>query len=197
MFEAIVMGVSAGGLHALQTVLPALPAHFPLPIAIVQHLDPKADTYLAEILNRHCAITVKEAEDKEALKPGVAYLAPPGYHLLIEPDRSFSLSVDEKVNYSRPSIDLLFESAADAFGQMLIGVVLTGANADGANGLKAIKTYGGVTIVQNPATAEVSYMPQAALETAARVDYIANLERIAPLLVQLCGEHVYGTGTEH
>lgn len=196
MFEAVVMGVSAGGLHALQTILPALPAHFPLPIAIVQHLDARADTFLAEILNRNCAITVKEADDKEMLRPGTAYLAPPGYHLLIEPDKSFSLSVDEKVNYSRPSIDLLFESAADVFGSALIGVVLTGANADGANGLKAVKTCGGVAIVQNPVTANVSYMPQAALEATVTVDYIANLERIAPLLVQLCGERVYGTGTE-
>lgn len=197
MFEAVVMGVSAGGMHALQTILPALPLNFPVPIAIVQHLDARADTYLAENLNRLSAITVKEAEDKETLRVGTAYLAPPGYHLLIEPDKSFSLSVDEKVNYSRPSIDLLFESAADAFADRLIGVVLTGANSDGAEGLKAIKTCGGVTIVQNPATAEASYMPQAALDAVVTVDHIASLEQIAPLLMQLCGEGNDGAGTEN
>ena len=194
MFEAAVIGVSAGGLHALKTILPALPAAFPLPIAIVQHLDAQSDTYLTEYLNRISAITVKEAEDKEAPLPGTAYLAPAGYHLLIEPDRSFSLSVDEKVNFARPCIDLLFESAADAFGPALIGIVLTGANADGARGLKAIKRHGGLAIVQNPKTAEVAFMPKAALE-ATVVDHVASLEHIALLLRELGAGEVYGTGT--
>jgi two-component system, chemotaxis family, protein-glutamate methylesterase/glutaminase len=195
MFEAAVIGVSAGGMRALKTILPALPAAFPLPIAIVQHLDAQADAYLAGYLDRLSAITVKEGEDKETMLPGTAYLAPAGYHLLIEPDRSLSLSVDEKVNFSRPSIDLLFESAADALGEALIGIVLTGANGDGARGLKAIKDRGGFAIVQDPKTAEVPYMPRAALD-ATLVDHVAHLERIAPLLMQLCKGDDHGAGAE-
>ncbi len=191
MFEAAVVGTSAGGFRALETIIPSLPATFPLSIAIVQHLDPQADTYLAEHLQRFSAMRVKEAEDKESLSPGTAYLAPPGYHLLIEPDKSFSLSVDDKVNFSRPSIDLLFESAADAYGEALIGIVLTGANADGARGLKAIKRRGGLAIVQNPMTADASYMPAAAVASASP-DYLENLAQIAPLLLQLGGGDVYG-----
>jgi two-component system, chemotaxis family, protein-glutamate methylesterase/glutaminase len=195
MFEAAVIGVSAGGMHALKTILPELPATFPVPIAIVQHLNAGSDSYLVEYLNNLSAITIKEAEDKEKLCPGTAYLAPAGYHLLVEPDGSFSLSVDEKVNFSRPSIDLLFESAAEAFGQALIGIVLTGANADGALGLRAIKQHGGLVIVQNPETAEAPYMPRAALK-AAPVDHIENLEDIASLLQRLCDGETYGTGTD-
>jgi two-component system chemotaxis response regulator CheB len=185
MYEAAVLGVSAGGLQALMKIIPALPAAFPLPIAIVQHLGVRSDAYLAGLLNRNSAIEVKEAEDKETLSPGTAYLAPAGYHLLIEPDKSFSLSVDDKVNFSRPSIDLLFESAADAFGETLIGVVLTGANSDGAQGLKAIKRRGGLAVVQNPKTAEASFMPRAAIAATA-VDHIVELEHIAMLLLKLC-----------
>jgi two-component system, chemotaxis family, protein-glutamate methylesterase/glutaminase len=184
MFEAAVVGTSAGGFNALQSLIPAFPATFPLSIAIVQHLDAHADTYLAEHLQRLSAMRVKEAEDKECLSPGTAYLAPAGYHLLIEPDRSFSLSVDDKVNFSRPSIDLLFESAAEAYGQALIGVVLTGANADGARGLRAVKRQGGLAIVQNPATADAPYMPAAALASVSP-DYLENLEQIGALLLQL------------
>ena len=124
MFEAAVIGVSAGGLNALRTILPELPRGFPLPIAIVQHQGARSDGYLVKMLADICAITVKEAEEKEAMQHGTAYLAPPDYHLLIEPDRAFSLSVDEKVNFSRPSIDVLFQSAAETFGRGLIGVIL-------------------------------------------------------------------------
>jgi two-component system chemotaxis response regulator CheB len=191
MFEAAVVGTSAGGFKALQTLIPAFPAAFPLSIAIVQHLDARADTYLAEYLQRLSAMKVKEAEDKESLSLGTVYLAPPGYHLLIEPDKSFSLSVDEKVNFSRPSIDLLFESAADAYGEALIGVVLTGANADGARGLKAVKRRGGLAVVQNPMTAEARYMPAAALASASP-DYVKNLTEIGPLLLQLGAGEVDG-----
>lgn len=195
MFEAAVIGVSAGGLRALKAILPELPASFPLPIAIVQHLDAQADAYLAGYLDRLSAIAVKEAEDKEAMLPGTAYLAPAGYHLLVEPDRSLSLSVDDKVNFSRPSIDLLFESAADALGEGLIGIVLTGANGDGARGLKAIKDRGGLAIVQDPKTAEAPFMPRAALD-AAPADHVVHLERIAPLLAQLCKGDDHGAGAE-
>jgi two-component system chemotaxis response regulator CheB len=191
MYEAVTIGTSAGGMQALKAVLSAMPASFPLPIAIVQHIEQSADAYLAEYLNRQSALTVKEAGDKETLAPGTAYLAPAGYHLLIEPDRSFSLSVDEKVNYCRPAIDPLFESAADAYGSALIGVVLTGANADGANGLKAIKNRGGRTIVQNPKNAESPYMPQAAIQAVA-VDHICDLEEIGPLLLRLAEKVIDG-----
>jgi two-component system chemotaxis response regulator CheB len=184
MFDAVVIGVSAGGMQALKTLLSALPASFRLPIAIVRHVEAQSDAYLAQYLDRACAVTVKEAGDKESLQPGTAYLAPAGYHLLIEPDRSFSLSVDEKVNYCRPAIDLLFASAADAYGESLIGIVLTGANADGAKGLKAIKLHGGRTIAQNPQTAQSPRMPQAAI-AATSVDHIADLESIAPILLRL------------
>lgn len=195
MYEAVTMGVSSGGLQALRTILPALPAAFPVPIAIVQHIEAQSGAFLSEFLDGASAITVKEAEDKELMRPGVAYLAPPGYHLLVEPDASFSLSVDEKVNYCRPAIDPLFESAADAFGAALIGVVLTGANADGARGVKRIKDCGGCAIVQSPKTAEAPYMPQAAL-AATPVDHVVQLDQIAPLLVRLTERIRHGTGID-
>ena len=195
-YQAVVIGVSAGGLEALKVILPALPASFPFPIAVVQHRDECSDGFLAEYLDRMSAVTVSEAEDKEPLCAGHAYMAPAGYHLLIESDRSFSLSVDPRVNYSCPSIDVLFESAADAFGESLIGIVLTGANADGAQGLKAIKARGGLAIVQDPTTAQATAMPRAALE-ATPVDYLVDLQQIAPLLVRVATlrEEVYGTAS--
>lgn len=180
----MVIGVSAGGIEALKAILASLPASFPLPIAIVQHRDERSDGFLAEYLDRLSAMAVSEAEDKEPLRPGHAYLAPAGYHLLIESDRSFSLSVDQRVNCSCPSIDVLFESAADVFAESLIGMVLTGANADGARGLKAIKARGGLTVVQNPQTAQAAAMPRAALEATA-VDYLVDLQEIAPLLIHI------------
>jgi two-component system chemotaxis response regulator CheB len=143
-----------------------------------------ADSFLAEYLNQIASLTVKEAEDKEPLYSGHIYLAPAGYHLLIEDDQTFGLSVDPRVNYCCPSIDVLFESAADVFEESLIGVVLTGANGDGGQGLKRIKAHGGLAIVQNPRTAESPYMPQAALEAAA-VDHVVDLENLAPLLIKL------------
>ncbi len=194
MFDAVVIGASSGGMQALKTLLSALPASFLLPIVIVQHIHEHSDAYLAEYLSRAGALAVKDAEDKETPQPGMAYLAPAGYHLLIEPDGSFSLSMDEKVNYCRPSIDMLFESAADAFGDRLIGVVLTGANADGAAGLKIIRQRGGMAIVQNPKTAESPYMPQAAMQCA-QPDHVLDLEKIAPLLIKLNERISYGTGT--
>lgn len=193
-YEAIVIGASAGGLQALKTLLTAFPASFPFPIAIVQHIADRSESVMAELLDRASRIAVNEAEDKELLRPGTAYLAPPGYHLLIEPDRSVSLSVDERVNYACPSIDVLFESAAEVFGKALIGIILTGANADGAHGLKTIKEHGGLAIVQNPENSESPAMPRAAL-AATEVDYIVNLEQLAPLLLRLTGQEaeVYGT----
>lgn len=195
-YQAVVMGVSAGGLEALKVILPALPASFPLPIAIVQHREECSDGFLAEYLNRMSAITVSEAEDKEPLCAGHAYLAPAGYHLMVESDHSFSLSVDPRVNHSCPSIDVLFESAADAFRESLIGIVLTGANADGTQGLKAVKARGGLAIVQDPNTAQATAMPRAALE-ATPVDYLVDLKQIALLLMRVgtLQEDVYGTAS--
>lgn len=183
-FEAIVIGASAGGLQALKMVLSSLPASFPFSIAIVQHIAESSENFMAELLNQASRITVKEAEDKESICPGIAYVAPPGYHLLIEPDRSFSLSVDERINHARPSIDVLFESAAEAFDEALIGIILTGANADGAQGLKTIKEYGGLAIVEDPESAEHPAMPKAAL-AATTVDHVVTLERLVPLLLHL------------
>ncbi|MCF8495716.1 MAG: chemotaxis protein CheB [Alphaproteobacteria bacterium] len=184
MHEAIVIGVSAGGMEALKSILSVLPPSFSIPVAIVQHVARTSDSYLVEYLNRLSVLTVKEAESGESLTPGTVYLAPPGYHLLIESDRTFSLSVDARVNFSCPSIDVLFESAAEVFRSRLVGVVLTGANADGSQGIRKIKEYGGLAVVQNPKTAQASYMPQAALNVV-KPDFILNLEQIAPFLAEL------------
>ena len=183
-YEAIVIGVSAGGMNALSTVLPSLPDDFALPIIIVQHMDPNSRDYLSNHLDRKCSIQVKEAEDKENIMDGVAYLAPANYHLLVEEDRTLSLSVDDLVNYSRPSIDVMFETAADVYKKRLVGIVLTGANADGSKGLTKIKALGGLAVVQDPATAQVDYMPKAAIAST-RVDHILSLEEIASLLKKL------------
>ena len=183
-YEAIVIGVSAGGMNALDTILSSLPVDFGLPIIIVQHMDPESRDYLRNHLDRKCDISVKEAEEKEKIAKGVAYIAPPNYHLLLEEDRTFSLSSDEWVNYSRPSIDVMFESAADVYGRRLVGVVLTGANADGSDGLKKIKRAGGLAIVQDPSTAHVDVMPKSAI-AASKVDHVLPLKEIADLFKDL------------
>ncbi|MEI6126286.1 MAG: chemotaxis protein CheB [Pseudomonadota bacterium] len=182
--EAIVIGVSAGGLAVLRTLLGSLCPGFSLPVIIVQHEARDAGDFLPRYLNEHCAVRVKQAEEKERILPGTVYLAPPGYHLLVEYDTTFSLSLDEPVNYARPSIDVLFETAAEVYGPGLVGVVLTGANTDGAAGLKKIKDAGGLAIVQDPETAEVGSMPRAAIRATA-VDHVLPLERIGPLLNEL------------
>jgi two-component system, chemotaxis family, protein-glutamate methylesterase/glutaminase len=161
--EAIVIGASAGAFEALSSLLPGLAAGYPLPILIVVHLPADKNSLLADLFRARCAIQVREAEDKEPIEPGVAYFAPPDYHLLVEDDRRLSLSGEEPVQFSRPSIDVLFESAADAYGEGLIGVVLTGANSDGARGLKAVAEAGGEAIVQNPVGAYAAAMPEAAI----------------------------------
>lgn len=161
--EAIVIGASAGALEALSGLLPGLPADYRLPIIIVVHLPPDKTSLFAALLRARSAIQVREAEDKEPIEAGVAYFAPPDYHLLVEQDRRLSLSDDEAVLFSRPSIDVLFESAADAYGAGLVGVVLTGANGDGASGLKAIVEAGGAAVVQSPEGAYATAMPEAAI----------------------------------
>lgn len=183
-YKAIVIGVSAGGMKALMELLPALPENFPLPVIIVQHLHPSQGVFYVKYFNGISAIRVKEADEKEAIRPGHAYFAPPNYHLLVEEDQTFSLSSDEKVNYSRPSIDVLFESAVDVYSADLVGIILTGANHDGAKGLRRIGRNGGLTIVQDPAAAESSLMPLSAID-AAKPDHILSLEDIGTLLVTL------------
>ncbi|MDM8558726.1 chemotaxis protein CheB [Candidatus Parabeggiatoa sp. HSG14] len=183
-FEAVVIGSSAGGIKALTAVLTALPKEFPLPIIIVQHLHPDSDSYLAQILGAKCELKVKQADEKETIAEGVIYIAPPNYHLLVEEDRSFSLSIEGSVNFARPSVDVLFETAIYAYRNKIIGIILTGANNDGHQGVKRIKQMGGYVIVQDPATAEADAMPRAAI-AATKVDKILPLEQIGPYLLQL------------
>ena len=183
-FDLIVIGCSLGGMHALETILSALPPEFPTPIAVVQHRYRTSNESLPAFFRTKTKLNVVDVEDKQYIKPGRVYLAPANYHLLVE-EGSFSLSVDEAVAYSRPSVDVLFESAADAYRERLIGVVLTGANEDGARGAARIKRNGGFVVVQDPKTAEAPSMPEAAIAQA-RVDRILPLERIGPFLVELC-----------
>lgn len=188
MRDAVVVGASAGGVEALLTVFSDLPAGYGLPLICVLHLPESRDSLLADLFSRRLALRVKEAQDKEDLSPGTLYFAPPGYHLSIESDRSFSLSREEPLHYSRPSIDVLFESAADSFQERLVGILLTGANQDGAAGLASIKRAGGLTIVQDPLEAQVSTMPEAALATHVP-DHILPLRGIRALLAQLDPSH--------
>lgn len=160
--QALVIGGSAGVVGALLQILPGLPKNYPLAVMIVVHLPPDCDSTLASLLNNRCQISVKEAEDKEPIRPGIAYLAPPNYHLLVEPDFHLSLSQEEPVHFSRPSIDVLFESASDAYGDSLAGVILTGASSDGARGLRAVSEAGGLAFIQTLESAEAVTMPRAA-----------------------------------
>jgi two-component system chemotaxis response regulator CheB len=182
--EAVVIGASAGALEALSLILPGLPADYGLPVMIVVHLPPDKKSVLAELFQAKCGIEVHEAEDKEPISGGTVYFAPPDYHLLVEADKSLSLSNDEPVFYSRPSLDVLFESAADAYGPNLIAIVLTGANQDGAKGLKAVADAGGTTIVQNPQGAYASAMPEAAIAECPEAQ-ILSLKEIAVYLQEV------------
>jgi len=183
-FEIVVIGLSLGGRHALEVVLPALPKDFPLPVALVQHRGSGSDATLVAHLQKHSALPVAEPEDKEVIRRGQLYLAPADYHLLVEGGH-FALSTEAPVWYARPSIDVLFESAAAAYGEAVIGVLLTGANQDGVQGLAAIKRSGGLAVVQDPKTAQVPEMAKAAIAAAA-VDKILPLEEIGPFLADIC-----------
>jgi len=185
-YRCIAIGVSAGGMDALSIIIPTLPPAFPIPVVVIQHVSPHSDNFITRYLDNISAIKVKEVDEKEKLKRGVVYTAPPNYHLLVEEDETFSLSLEERVNFARPSIDVFFQSAADVYGPHLVGVILTGANNDGSLGLKMIKAKGGLAIVQDPQTAEVDGMPRAAVE-ATKVDHILTIEQIGPFLVQLGG----------
>jgi len=185
-YNLVVMGTSTGGLHALTRLLSGLPANFPLPIAIVQHRSRDSDERLSLLLGGASLVPVYEAEDKQPLQSPGVYLGPPDYHLLIELD-SVALSTEEPVAYSRPSIDVLFESAAYSRGSGVIGVLLTGANQDGTRGLQRIKERGGYVIVQNPDSAESAFMPKHAVKNLLP-DRVLNLEQIAAELITRASE---------
>lgn len=186
---AVVIGGSAGAFAALKVLMPALPPGLGVPVMIVIHLPPDRPSAIVDIFRQPGRIRVKEADDKEAAAPGTVYFAPPGYHLLVEADRSLALSTDEPVHHSRPSIDVLFESAADAWGGDLLGIVLSGASDDGAAGLRAVVERGGQAVVQDPGAAEHPLMPDAALRAAPSAAAL-DLERIAAILASLReGDH--------
>jgi two-component system chemotaxis response regulator CheB len=182
--EAVVVGASAGGVQALLQIFAGLGADYRLPIIAVLHLPDDRRSQLADVFQQRLGIRVKEADDKESLHGGTLYFAASGYHLLIENDRSFSLSREEPLHFSRPSIDVLFESAADVYGPGLMGVLLTGANEDGAQGIATIKRMGGLTVVQDPADAQVSTMPEAALALSP-ADFVLPIPGIQALLAEL------------
>lgn len=179
-FEIVVIGTSTGGLKAMQVLLSGLPAEFPLPVVIVQHRGHGSESGLCEFLSRFCSLPISEPEDKEPVVSGRVYLAARDYHLLLE-NGSFALSTDPAVGFARPSIDVLFESAADEYRERAIGVILTGANRDGARGLAAIKTRGGITVVEDPFAAACPEMPEAALAQT-RADWVLPLPEIAQRL---------------
>jgi two-component system, chemotaxis family, protein-glutamate methylesterase/glutaminase len=182
--DAIVMGASAGGVDVLMTLLPALSASFTVPIFIVLHLPRDRPSLLADIFARKCRLPVCEAQDKEFVRPGTVYFAPPDYHLLIDEGPQLSLSADELVHHSRPSIDVLFESAVDVYGARLLGIVLTGANDDGAEGLAAIHAAGGVTVIQQPDCAQAKQMVVSAL-IRNPASQVLDLQGISALLCTL------------
>ncbi len=182
--EAVVMGASAGAVQALSHILPALAADFPLPVLVVVHVPPDKDNALVALLQSKCRVSVREAEDKAPIEGGAVYFAPSDYHLLVEAGRTIALSSDMPVLHSRPSIDVLFESAADAYGPALAAVILTGANEDGAAGLKAVAEAGGVALVEDPAGAYAPAMPSAALAACAGAQTL-SLDAIAAYLTDL------------
>ena len=183
--DAIVIGASAGGLYVIMRMLKPLPADYPIPIIMVQHRSKDERQLLEEVLQQHCSIHIKQADEKEKISAGMVYIAPPDYHLLIEQDRTFSLNFDAPVNYSRPSIDVLFETASEVYKEKLTGILLTGANKDGADGIKKISMRGGITIAQQPETADYPEMPRSAINTGF-VKYILSPDDIGAFLLDLC-----------
>jgi two-component system, chemotaxis family, protein-glutamate methylesterase/glutaminase len=183
-FDVVAMGASAGGLNALIQVLRGLPKTFPSSIVLVQHLAPTRKSWIADLLGRSTVLKVKQAEHNEILLPGMVYTGPPDEHLLVGPGK-IQLAHTQLVRFSRPSIDLLFESVAGTYGSRAIGVVLSGSGQDGSEGLRTIKEAGGITIVQMPETAEFRPMPEAAIATGC-ADFILRLEKIGEKLAELC-----------
>jgi len=184
-YQIVVVGTSLGGLNALEVLLAGLPATFPVPLVVVQHRGVGSDGILRMALQRRTPLRVREPHDKDPILPGRIYLAPPDYHLLVD-EGSFALSTDRPVCHARPSIDVLFETAANTYGGDTIGVVLTGASSDGARGAAAIKSYGGLVIIQAPETAESAVMPRAAI-AATLADAVLPLPEIALFLNGVCG----------
>lgn len=185
-YSIVAIGSSWGGLAAMSTLLGGLPGDFSLPIVVVQHRSSDSDRLLAELLQDTTDLTVSEVEDKDPLTAGTVHIAPANYHVLID-DGMLSLTLEEPVRFSRPSIDVMFTSAADAYGSGAIGVVLTGANEDGAHGLSYIVKRGGRGLVQDPRSAEIAVMPQAALKAVPSAE-VLPLERLAPRLIVLSHE---------
>ena len=183
-FDVVALASSAGGIAALSQVLGSLPAEFPAAIVVVQHLDPRHRSLMADILRRRTALEVVQAAEGDHVRPGTAFIAPPDRHLLVNPDGTLSLSQSELVHFVRPSADLLFESAAASYKQRVIAVVLTGTGSDGSMGIGAIKKMGGTVIAQDQDSAEFSGMPAAAVRSG-HADFILPLEEIAPALVTL------------
>lgn len=187
MIKLVVVGASSGGIEAISILLSKLPVSLNIPVVIVLHIgNNKINTLLSQ-LNNKTSFLVKEAEQNEVISPKIVYFAPPNYHIQIEENRTISLSTDAKVNFSRPSIDVLFETAAWVYKDELVGILLTGSNNDGSNGLLEIKKHGGKTIVENPITAYSKTMPYTAT-TLFEPDYIINIEDIAEKINELCAE---------
>jgi two-component system, chemotaxis family, protein-glutamate methylesterase/glutaminase len=178
--DAVAIGASAGGVEVLSVLLSALPADCRASFFIVVHIPRERPSLLANVFGARCVLPVREAEDKEPVQPGTVYFAPPDYHLLVDRGPVLALSSDEPVHFSRPSIDVLFDSAADIYGERLLGLILTGANQDGAEGLAAVGRAGGRTVVQEPAGAAVSFLPEAALQ-AGPVDFVLSLTQLQEL----------------
>ena len=183
-FDVVALAASAGGLTALSRVLSALPSDFPAAVVVVQHLDPRHRSLMADILSRRTSLRVKQAEEGDLLTPATVYIAPPNRHLLVNPDGTLSLSQSELVHFVRPSADLLFESVAASHKDRAIAVVLTGTGTDGAMGVQAIKKMGGTVIVQDEKTSQFFGMPAAAIQTG-NADFILPLDEIASALVTL------------
>ena len=183
-YAAVVIGASAGGLNAVLSITENISPAYPLPIIIVQHRSKDSNTILEEVLQHKSKIKIKQADEKEKILPGTVYIAPPDYHLLIEDDLTFSLTSDIETSYSRPSIDVLFESAAEVYKEKLIGIILTGANHDGTEGIKKIKKFKGLTIAQTPGTAPFPTMPQSAIN-AGGILFTYDLKDIVKFLKSL------------
>lgn len=184
MYKAIAIGTSYGGLEALKSILPYLPKDFPLAVLIVLHIGENSNDHFIKHLNDNCNLRVKEAEDKEVVSAGTIYFAPPNYHLLVDENSQLALNVDSRVHHSRPSIDVLFESAAWHYQNRLIGVLLTGLNQDGASGVKEIQEFGGITIIEDPDNAMASIMPAAAIKII-KPDFILKIDQIADKIIEL------------
>ena len=183
-FDIVAVAASAGGVQALSAFVRALPADFPVPVLIVQHLDPRHDTMIADILDRRCVLRVKLAEDRELAERGTVYIAPPDHHLVVGDGGTLALSSGPRTHFVRPAADVLFESVARAYGARAIACVLTGTGRDGAEGAQEVRSRGGAVIVENPETAQFTGMPNAAVE-AGKVDLVLPLAEIPPAVNEL------------